>query len=105
MYYCKECKKVHNTFIDHVKNLIEKYEKIKINNKQRMYFQRKKIKKQIEDVLNMYIETEKYPPEMINRILEIVKSEHIAKEHFRKQRDNAIIRYDNSKSNKHQISN
>ena len=32
MYYCKECKKVHNTFIDHVKNLIEKYEKIKINN-------------------------------------------------------------------------
>ena len=25
MYYCKECKKVHNTFIDHVKNLIEKY--------------------------------------------------------------------------------
>ena len=70
-----------------------------------MRFQRKKIRKQIEDVLNMYIETEKYPPEMINRILEIVKSEHIAKEHFRKQRDNAIIRYDNSKSNKHQISN
>ena len=32
MYYCKECRKVHNTFIDHVKNLIEKYEKIKINN-------------------------------------------------------------------------
>ena len=59
-----------------------------------MRFQRKKIRKQIEDVLNMYIETEKYPPEMINRILEIVKSEHIAKEHFRKQRDNAIIRYD-----------
>ena len=49
-----------------------------------MRFQRKKIRKQIEDVLNMYIETEKYPPEMINRILEIVKSEHIAKEHFRK---------------------
>ena len=64
-----------------------------------MRFQRKKIRKQIEDVLNMYIETEKYPPEMINRILEIVKSEHIAKEHFRKQRDNAIIRYDYSKSN------
>ena len=39
-----------------------------------MGFQRKKIRKQIEDVLNMYIETEKYPPEMINRILEIVKS-------------------------------
>ena len=70
-----------------------------------MRFQRKKIRKQIEDVLNMYIETEKYHPEMINRILEIVKSEHIAKEHFRKQRDNAIIRYDYSKSNKHQISN
>lgn len=70
-----------------------------------MRFQRKKIRKQIEDVLNMYIETEKYPPEMINRILEIVKSEHIAKEHFRKQRDNALIRYDYSKSNKHQISN
>ena len=50
-----------------------------------MGFQRKKIRKQIEDVLSMYIETEKYPPEMINRILEIVKSEHIAKEHFRKQ--------------------
>ena len=32
MYYCKECKKVHNTFIGHVKNLIEKYEKIKIKN-------------------------------------------------------------------------
>ena len=32
MYYCKECKKVHNTFIDHVKNLIGKYEKIKLNN-------------------------------------------------------------------------
>ena len=30
-----------------------------------MGFQRKKIRKQIEDVLNMYIETEKYPPEMI----------------------------------------
>ena len=59
-----------------------------------MRFQRKKIRKQIEDVLNMYIETEKYPPEMINRILEIVKSEHIAKEHFRKQRDNAIIKSD-----------
>ena len=70
-----------------------------------MRFQRKKIRKQIEDVLNMYIETEKYPPEMINRILEIVKSEHIAKEHFRKQRDNAIIIDDSSKSNKHQISN
>ena len=28
---------------------------------------------------------------MVNRILEIIKSEHIAKEHFRKQRDNAII--------------
>lgn len=69
-----------------------------------MRFQRKKIKKQIEDILNMYIETGKYPPEMINRILEIVKSEHIAKEHFRKQRDNALIRDDNSKSNKHQIS-
>ena len=67
---------------------------------------RKKIRKQIEDALNMYIETEKYPPEMINQILEIVKSEHIAKEHFRKQRDNAIIRDDDSsKSNKHQISN
>ena len=61
-----------------------------------MRFQRKKIRKQIEDVLNMYIETEKYPPEMINRILEIVKSE---------QRYNALIRYDYSKSNKHQISN
>ena len=61
--------------------------------------------KEIEDALNMYIETEKYPPEMINRILEIVKSEHIAKEHFRKQRDNAIIRCDYSKSNKHQIIN
>ena len=59
-----------------------------------MRFQRKKIRKQIEDVLNLYIETEKYPPEMINRILEIVKSEHIAKEHFRKQRDNALIRHD-----------
>ena len=59
-----------------------------------MRFQRKKIRKQIEDVFNMYIETEKYPPEMINRILEIVKSEHIAKEHFRKQRDNAIISSD-----------
>ena len=59
-----------------------------------MRFQRKKIRKQIEDVLNMYIETEKYPPEMINRILEIVKSEHIEKEHFRKQRDNAIIKSD-----------
>ena len=70
-----------------------------------MRFQRKKIRKQIEDVLNMYIEIEKYPPKMINRILEIVKSEHIAKEHFRKQRDNAIIRSDYSKSNKHQISN
>ena len=74
-----------------------------------MRFQRKKIRKQIEDVLNMYIETEKYPPEMINRILEIVKSEHIAKEHFRKQRDNAIINSDTKdllfKSNKHQISN
>ena len=70
-----------------------------------MRFQRKKFRKQIEDVLNLYIETEKYPPEMINRILEIVKSEHIAKEHFRKQRDNAIIRDDSSKSNKHQISN
>ena len=35
-----------------------------------MRFQRKKIRKQIEDILNMYIETEKYPPEMINRILE-----------------------------------
>ena len=44
-----------------------------------MRFQRKKFRKQIEDVLNMYIETKKYPPEMINRILEIVKSEHIAK--------------------------
>ena len=57
----------------------------------------------------MYIETEKYPPEMINRILEIVKSEHMAKEHFRKQRDNAIINSDTKdllfKSNKHQISN
>ena len=42
---------------------------------------------------------------MVNRILEIIKSEHIAKEHFRKQLDNAIIRYDNSKSNKHKISN
>ena len=74
-------------------------------NKKYYEISKKKIRKQIEDVLNMYIETEKYPPEMINRILEIVKSEHIAKEHFRKQRDNAIIRYDYSKSNKHQISN
>ena len=70
-----------------------------------MRFQRKKIRKQIEDVLNMYIETEKYPPEMINRILEIVKSEHIAKEHFRKQRDNAIIRYDYSEPDKDNIDN
>ena len=70
-----------------------------------MRFQRKKFRKQIEDVLNMYLETEKYPPEMINRILEIVKSEHIAKKHYRKQRDNALIRDDYSKSNKHQMSN
>ena len=70
-----------------------------------MRFQGKKIRKQIEDVLNKYIETEKYPPEMINRNLEIVKSEHIAKEHFRKQRYCTIIEYYYSKSNKHQISN
>ena len=47
MYYCKECKKVHNTFIDHVKNLIEKYEKIKINN-------------QYKDIIVAKIEIEDY---------------------------------------------
>lgn len=54
--------------------------------------------------------TEKYPPEMISRILEIVKSEHIAKEHFRKQRDNAIIisgtkDYYSKSNNKQKITN
>lgn len=57
-----------------------------------MRFQHKKITENVRGILGKYLDgTEKEFKEATEKIVEIIKSEHIAKEHFRKQRDNCLI--------------
>jgi hypothetical protein len=51
-----------------------------------MRFQRKRFIRQIKDILKSNDEET-----AIKKIVEIIKGEHIAKEHFRIQRDNTMI--------------
>ena len=51
-----------------------------------MKFQKSKITKQVRSILKMNDEET-----AIKRIVEIIEGEHIAKEHFRQQRDNGLI--------------
>ena len=62
-----------------------------------MKFQKKKITEDVRDILGKYLDgTEKEFREATDKIVNLIKSEHIAKEHFRKQRDNALIASDKS---------
>lgn len=62
-----------------------------------MKFKKKKAIKEVENILAKYFNgTEKEFIEVTNKIVDLIKAEHIAKEHFRKQRDNALIYADKS---------
>ena len=62
-----------------------------------MKFQKKKITEQVRGILGKYLDgTEREFREATEKIVEIIKGEHVAKEHFRKQRDNALIAADKS---------
>lgn len=62
-----------------------------------MKFQKKKVTEQVRGILGKYLDgTEKEFKEVTEIIVNLIKSEHIAKEHFRKQRDNALIAADKS---------
>lgn len=62
-----------------------------------MKFKKKKITEQVRNILGKYLDgNEMEFREATERIVEIIKGEHIAKEHFRKQRDNAVIAADKS---------
>lgn len=62
-----------------------------------MKFQKKKVAEQVRGILGKYLDgTEKEFREATEIIVNLIKSEHIAKEHFRKQRDNALIASDKS---------
>jgi hypothetical protein len=57
-----------------------------------MRFQKKKVTENVRGILGKYLDgTEKEFREATEKIVEIIKCEHIAKEHFRKQRDNGLI--------------
>jgi len=58
----------------------------------KMRFQKSKITKQIKSILKMNDEET-----AIKNIVEIIESEHIAKEHFRQQRDYVIIELQDKK--------
>ena len=77
-----------------LQNAIAKAEK-KFNPKRIMKFQKKKVTEQVRGILSKYLDgTEKEFKEATEIIVNLIKSEHIAKEHFRKQRDNALIAAD-----------
>ncbi len=62
-----------------------------------MKFQKKKITEDVRGILGKYLDgTQKEFREATDKIVNLIKSEHIAKEHFRKQRDNALIASDKS---------
>lgn len=62
-----------------------------------MKFKKKKITQEVRGILGKYLDgTEREFREATEKIVEIIKGEHVAKEHFRKQRDNALIAADKS---------
>lgn len=57
-----------------------------------MKFQKKKVSEQVRGILSKHLDgTEMEFREATEKIVQIIKGEHIAKEHFRNQRDNALI--------------
>ena len=57
-----------------------------------MRFQQKKVTENVRGILGQHLDgTEKEFREATQKIVLLIKSEHIAKEHFRKQRDNCLI--------------
>lgn len=57
-----------------------------------MKFQKKKQIENIRGILSRHLDgTEKEFRECAQEIVLLIKTEHVAKEHFRKQRDNALI--------------
>ena len=63
-----------------------------------MAFQKKKVTENVRGILSKYLDgTEKEFREATQKIVLLIKSEHIAKEHFRKQRDNCLIELQDSK--------
>ena len=57
-----------------------------------MRFQRKKVTENVRGILGKYLDgTEKEFRECAGKIVALIEYEHIAKEHFRKQRDNGLI--------------
>lgn len=62
-----------------------------------MKFQKKKVTEEVRGILGKYLDgTEREFREATEKIVKIIKGEHIAKEHFRTQRDNALINADKS---------
>lgn len=58
-----------------------------------MKFQKKKVSEEVRGILGKYLDgTEMEFREATEKIVDIIKGEHIAKEHFRKQRDNNITK-------------
>jgi CRISPR/Cas system-associated endonuclease Cas1 len=63
-----------------------------------MRFQKKKITEEVRGILGKYLDvTEKEFSGCADKIVALIESEHIAKEHFRKQRDNCLIEFQDRK--------
>ena len=57
-----------------------------------MNFRKKKVSEDVRAILSKHLDgTEKEFREATEKIVTLIKSEHLAKEHFRKERDNALI--------------
>lgn len=64
-----------------------------------MRFQKKQKQKEIKDILSKYFSLENNNVDKcVDEIVEIIKSEHIAKEHFREEYVNMIIEQHDKKS-------
>ena len=57
-----------------------------------MNFRKKKVSEEVRAILSKHLDgTEKEFREATQKIVALIKAEHLAKEHFRKDRDNALI--------------
>ena len=64
-----------------------------------MRFQKKKVTENVRGILGKYLDgTEKEFRDATEKIVEIIKGEHIAKEHFRKQVVNCLIELQDRKN-------
>lgn len=57
-----------------------------------MNFRKKKVSEEVRAILSKHLDgTEKEFREATEKIVALIKAEHLVKEHFRKERDNALI--------------